>query len=399
MNYPARDDTSALNDARVAWAQPILGNRGSLLYMGPLLNAVAAACRELHVFSERYEGGDVSGKFEITSRNSLRAIESSPDGLYPKGFRYISPRIMLDIRNFRPDLLVANEFSLMTLYGILAAKLLRRTRILLIVENKPYSLGGRILGTLKLHYRRWICRHVDRILTNSSMGAMYLQDSLKVHGNRIIARPYLVSDLGEKIRNESGNEALVHHKPTSGSRIRLLYVGQLIMRKGLDQALWACSRLVSSGIDSFEFRIIGDGPERSRLELLAQQSGLGDHVIFCGKIPYEKLSSEYLAAHAFLFPTLSDYRALAPFEAISTGLPLLSSTRDGGSSETAHDGRNGFTFDPLDTRAMSAAISKLVMSPDLVEEFSRASLEIASHYTTSKAVENLVHACETTLHG
>ena len=235
-----------LSEIKIAWLQPILGQNGNLMYMGPLLHGLADKCLELHVFAARYDGAEVQGNFKITCSNSLMAVERRNAGLYPAGIRLIGPSIARSMIRYKPDLLILNEFSLLTLYGVIISLLRPSTRVLLLVECKPYSLGGFVLSTLKLIYRRFLSKFADMVLTNNQLGGDYLLNELNIPLNKIITRPYLVSDMTMSVPPEA-IDRIQHRTLRDDGNIRFLYVGQLIERKGLQFAFESIAKLVSLG--------------------------------------------------------------------------------------------------------------------------------------------------------
>jgi glycosyltransferase involved in cell wall biosynthesis len=116
--------------------------------------------------------------------------------------------------------------------------------------------------------------------------------------------------------------------------------------------------------------------------------------VFHGRERYEELSRFYAQADVMLFPTLADYRSLVPFEALSSGLPMLASVHDGGISETVHEGENGFAFDPHDAGQLADRMSRFIERPELISAFSAKSLELAKNYTLPRAVDTLLKACD-----
>ena len=106
--------------------------------------------------------------------------------------------------------------------------------------------------------------------------------------------------------------------------------------------------------------IVGDGPERERLENQVQAAGLKS-VYFEGAVDYDYMASYYAAADAFVIPTLEDNWSLVVPEAMACGLPILCSKYNGCWPELVQE-RNGWVFDPLDPqdtlRGMKACIER-----------------------------------------
>jgi len=230
------------------------------------------------------------------------------------------------------------------------------------------------------------------VLTNNVEGRQYLREVLHVPDHRIISEPFLVSDVSDA-DGASRTQPLVREH--SGARpVRFVYVGQLIARKGLRQALNGCARLLPKYAGRFVFEIVGDGPCRAELEEQAGTLGLGAHIVFHGRQRYEDLGGFYAQADVLLFPTLQDYRSLVPFEALSSGLPILASVHDGGISETVREGENGFAFDPHNPEQLASRMATFIDNPALVGSFSAKSLEMAKNYTLPRAIDTLLRACD-----
>ena len=387
---------------RVAWLTPVLGINGQLLYWQPLLDHFCRKFAEFQVFTSEFQGDGATLAFKVARCGSFtrmyRDERSNVTGRdsYVGGIGISSPAVLAAITRYRPDLLILNEFSLFSFYGLLTRLVPPSKKVLLIVECRPRTSGPWLLQWFRLGLRRLIAKNAHAVLTNNKDGATYLTEELHVPASRILCRPYLVS------RPSGGPDGGV--KPLRRSEqhgragpVRFLYVGQLIERKGLQYALKAFASILPNYRKRFLFEIVGDGPFRPELESLVAELDLSDHTVFQGRQPYELLTGYYSRADVLLFPTLSDYRSLVPFEAMSLGMPILASVRDGGISETVADGQNGFAFDPYDVEHLGSLIGLFIDDPGLIDRFSKSSLEMASAYTLEYAVDTLVMAADKAL--
>ena len=379
-------------EAKAAWVTPMLGRNGNLLYMGPLLKGLSMAYRQFHVFTVEFGGDTRSAGFDITSMGFIKRINQdvTRDGV-PTAIPLISPAILTKLYRYKPDLLILNEFSMLTIYCMLLSLVLRRTKILLIVENRPIITASSLSRGIRKNLRRLIARNADAVLTNNDYGKSYLIEELGVEESRIICRPYLISDMSQYISTVEGGETR-HKVHDKNEPIRFLYVGRLIQSKGLHHALQAFNHLKNRYSGKFLFDIVGDGPYRSILDTQVQQLGLQEHVYFHGQQPYQSLADLYRGADVFLFPTLMDYRSLVCFEAMSAGLPILASIHDGGAVETVKEGENGYTFDPLDHRNLAELMSRFIEHPEQIGQFSSKSKVMSEVYTLPRAVESVVIA-------
>ncbi len=104
-------------------------------------------------------------------------------------------------------------------------------------------------------------------------------------------------------------------------RFRFVSVGRLVPYKGFHLTLQAMAR--SAALKNCDFTIIGDGPEKERLQLLARQLGLADRVNFAGWMPQEDLAAELRRSQAFVFPSLREFGGGVVLEAMASGLPSI----------------------------------------------------------------------------
>lgn len=381
--------------AKAAWVTPRLGRNGNLLYMGPLLKGISRAYAKFHVFTVEFGGDCSKAGFDITCAGSIKLVNQdvTRDGV-PTAIPVISPDIVKKLYRFRPDLLILNEFSLLTIYCMLLSLILRRSKVLLIVENRPIITASWLTRGLRKFLRRLIARNADAILTNNISGKSYLIDELGINESKIVCRPYLISDMSH-INTANGDFNPKH--PGNEKPIHFLYVGRLIQSKGLHYALEAFGDLKKKHPGRFIFEIVGDGPYRPFLEKQIRQTGLEEYVRFHGQQPYSKLAEFYRESDVFLFPTLMDYRSLVCFEALSVGLPILVSIHDGGSVETVKEDENGYTFDPRDYRYLCKLMARFIEEPERIRKFSAKSREMSASYTLPRAIESVVIASNVAL--
>ena len=105
--------------------------------------------------------------------------------------------------------------------------------------------------------------------------------------------------------------------PKPGAKLELIFVGGLVPRKACDLALRAAAPLLKCG--AARLTVIGDGPERARLEELARSLGIENEVLFRGWLAHAEVFQGMRSADVFLFPTLRDNGAGVVFEALASG--------------------------------------------------------------------------------
>jgi len=102
-----------------------------------------------------------------------------------------------------------------------------------------------------------------------------------------------------------------------GAKLELIFVGGLVPLKACDLGLRAAAPLLRSGLA--RFTVVGDGPERSRLEQLAGSLGVDEAVVFCGWVSHSEALRQMRAADVLVFPSVRDNGAGVVFEALATG--------------------------------------------------------------------------------
>ena len=374
----------------VAWVTPILGRHGKLMYMEPLLSALKDQCKEFSVITATYPANTENAPFNILIGSKLRVLYWKGKSSYLIGLTFIGPAFYKTIKNSNPEVLFLVEFGFTTIYGLIFSTIHRKTKTILLVESKPIDCDGIILRTMRKLMRRIIVKQCDAILTNNQSGKEYLTNQLNADPAKIIAEPYLIS--------ETSNPTLIDnerfHSLDTSSIINFLFVGQIIERKGLQHLIEAMKLIPKKDRDRIHINIVGEGNYLDSLSKLITINKLDTNFKFHGRVEYSELSKFYSSAHVFIFPTLSDYRALSPFEALSAGLPIISSIYDGGSSENAIEGVNGHVCDPTDAVAFSRIIKDILDHPEKLYQYSLKSMEISKKYTIDNAITSMLSAAE-----
>ncbi len=125
-----------------------------------------------------------------------------------------------------------------------------------------------------------------------------------------------------------------------------LIVSALVPYKRIELAMTACDRVGAA------LRIVGDGPDRARLEAKA-----GRNVEFLGRLSDEAVRDEYRRALAVLLPGEEDF-GIVPVEAQACGRPVVALGR-GGALDTVIDGENGVLFADPDAELLAEALTRV----------------------------------------
>ena len=156
----------------------------------------------------------------------------------------------------------------------------------------------------------------------------------------------------------------------------VLFVGRLVERKGVAHLIEAMARL-GRGDEGPRLEIVGDGPERPRLEALARRLGVVNRVAFRGKIAPDELQASYARAAVCVLPSVLDARGdteglgVVLLEAMNHATPVIAS-RVGGIPDIVEDGVSGLLVPPGDADALAAAVRRLGDDPALARRLGEA---------------------------
>lgn len=153
--------------------------------------------------------------------------------------------------------------------------------------------------------------------------------------------------------------------------INVLYVGRLQERKKIDHLIKACAAISSRG-ERIALIIVGDGPEKEKLEALAQR--IFPQTKFAGEIHGEDVQPYFLQADLFVLPGTG---GLAVQEALSYGLPVIVAEADGTQSNMVRP-ENGWVINPDDPKELVKALAQAVMMRENLAVMGKVSHEIAS---------------------
>ncbi len=169
----------------------------------------------------------------------------------------------------------------------------------------------------------------------------------------------------------------------------LLTVGRLVARKGQDMVIKAMPSVLAR-VPETVYIVVGDGPDRERLNTLATESGVP--VIFTGAVSGEARDAWFALCDAFVMPCRdmagdTEGFGMVYLEAAAASKPVIASAA-GGVSEAVEAGKTGLLVDPQSSEAIAEAIIKLLSDESLRERLGHTGRERFDHYWSwSKQLE------------
>lgn len=171
---------------------------------------------------------------------------------------------------------------------------------------------------------------------------------------------------------------------------RFLYAGRLLYWKGVHIAVRAFAEVVRQTPNA-RFTIVGDGPERPRLEEDVKQHSLRGNVDFIPRLPQNALFELYRSHDLLLFPSLHDSGGFVVLEALSHGLPVvcldLGGPKDIVTSNSGVVIKNSGQNTAEVATAMAREISRLLASPGKLDILSAGAVARAQDFILAKHIE------------
>jgi glycogen(starch) synthase len=136
--------------------------------------------------------------------------------------------------------------------------------------------------------------------------------------------------------------------------------------------------------------LVGDGPDRGRVERLARRLGVEDRVEVTGFVPHERVPSALGAADVLVLPSFYEELGTVLVEALHAGLPVVAS-RVGGIPELVEDGITGLLVAPRDPAGLAGAIDAVLGDPVLARRLAANAARRAPEYDLERVAPQ-VHA-------
>ena len=170
--------------------------------------------------------------------------------------------------------------------------------------------------------------------------------------------------------------------PVTENRQTITFAGRLDYMKGVHILLEGFKQLRDE-MKNVQLTIIGDGPDREKLQNCAREKGISDAVNFCGEaeeiVPYLQQSA------VFVLPSFSEGLSNVLLEAMACGLPVVA-TRVGGTIDLVQDGFNGILIEPDNAGQLYQAMKKILQDKDLAKALGVQARKTAAEKFSLKSV-------------
>jgi glycosyltransferase involved in cell wall biosynthesis len=198
-------------------------------------------------------------------------------------------------------------------------------------------------------------------------------------------------NVADRVKRSTGLDAEVMPHPPQELPYRtesyddfVLSVGRLDRAKRHDLLLGALA-----ADSSLHCVIVGDGPDRERLESVAQQHGLDGRARFAGRVDEEELAALYARCLAVYYAPVDEDFGMVPYEAFLSEKPVVTTTDAGGPLEVVSDRMTGLVCEPR-AAALAEACSWLRTHVDDAKAWGRAGKEIARAVSWDETIARLL---------
>jgi len=267
--------------------------------------------------------------------------------------------------------------------------------ILCKVLGRPYILWSGSTAN-EPSWRRTITRPIVKAMVGGSAGwiaygtrARDYMATLGADPSRVAIAYNTVDVDGFAARADAlrPQRALIRRELGIGDGPTILYVGQLIERKGALDLLEAHRILLRSRADA-QLLLVGYGPLEAELRRRIDADAITG-VKLCGHVAIPDLPRYYVAADCLAAPSHEEVWGLVLNEAAACGLPLVTAEPVGAAPDLVIPGTNGYVIPPRDPVALADALNRAL---DSSEKMGAASRSIISRMTYDQNVEAIVTA-------
>jgi len=248
----------------------------------------------------------------------------------------------------RCDIIHAN-WSICGLIGGIAGKLLGKP-VVTTLRGQDVNLQGKVP----------LLRSIGRFSVRLSSVTVCVSESIAY--KMVSACPEYASRIRHIPNGVDPDLLSIPRSPPASGIFRILFAGNLIPVKDLPTLLKAAASLSRHSV--IALHILGDGPERKRLESLAADLELSGHATFHGTVPPSEVPGFLASSDALVLPSRKEGRPNIVLEAMAAGVPVVASDIDG-INELIDEDRTGLLFPPGNDRKLREQLERLIHEPKL----------------------------------
>jgi 1,2-diacylglycerol 3-alpha-glucosyltransferase len=253
--------------------------------------------------------------------------------------------------------------SAMAIMVLLFAKHLK----LPVVVTNHSAIGVNRWRGLVLGLGRWLLRHSTAVIAVSSVVE---------YDTRLMLAHDRLYRIVNGVDYYSPNGAMQSISLRHTGKTFITTVARMTAKKDLDLLLAAAQRLVAS-FPQLCFVLVGDGPERSRLQAMVAKMRLVDHVLFTGAVSRETVFAILRQSNIFVLPCRNEAFGIVILEAFSVGLPVIAMQQSGAVDIITH-GETGLLT--RDTDGLVTQLTRLLIDKAFANTLAKNALAAVKQF-------------------
>ena len=285
--------------------------------------------------------------------------------------------IFLEIKRINPNIVHVQSIST-ALPGLFS----------MIFLKKPYVIWGQ--GS-DVYIPDKFTKFISKIVLKNASIVIALSEDMKRKMNNICKRED-IAILPNGIELDKFKDLSLQKQKNDNTKKTIIFVGTLRPVKGVEYLIKAMN-IIHEKLPDTDLLIVGDGPDREKMETLVQELNLQDCIHFAGKVSNEEIPVYMARADVFALPSLSEGFGIVNIEAMASGLPIVT-TNVGGLPEIVINGENGFLVEPKNPEALAEKILFILSDNDLKARISMNNQMKAEIYSWDIVVKNLISIYE-----
>ena len=318
----------------------------------------------------------------IGGYNKKRKIYKPDLNCHIEGIRGIPYTLSKHLLTINPNIVVVCNATQLFFVNIVKPFLNFKTGI--VVEDTIHANKGR--SNFNKMLKSTALKFVDFYLPYSNDAVDFLNYN-RIYKNIFRTSWSMKLELFDINDSKNNSVKLISADLKSKDKIIFICVTQLIPRKGMKNLFQAWNLLENKIKSNIELIVLGDGPQKEELLNIIKHNNI-DNIHLLGNKEYQEVTIYLKEADVFILPTLEDLFSLVVMEAMSSSLPVLTSTNNG-ARELIYEGEKGYVFDAEDFSNIKLAIEKIYADRFRLKQMGKKSYEIISEYSNEKVMSKL----------
>ena len=300
----------------------------------------------------------------------------------------ISLGLIKQVIESKPDVLVSDGFMQWT-YAALAIRALKGIPHVMCYERTKHT--ERNAGKLRIWYRKFVSRWIDAIDCNGQLTEEYVKELLGWDKSRLTYGHMVADTTGMELAVKQTTDTACYQlrKELGIKGTMLLFVGQLIERKGVEELLDAWKEFSPKEPEA-TLVYVGNGALEEKLRQRIKDERIGN-IVLTGAVDYDSIATYYKTADCFILPTVEDNWSLVIPEAMACGLPRATTIYNGCHPELITQ-ENGWVFDTYNKQSIIDTLQKIISNKDRLKEMGEISKQIVSKHTAERAAQSIMDA-------